>query len=63
MLDDLSVLAEPEDVDARVILLAGPLLVAVEDRVGAVLESSLELDALVDLPNDAPADCFPAAQR
>jgi hypothetical protein len=63
MLNDPSVLTEAEDVDARVVLVAWPPLVALEERVVAVFESSLELDALVDLPNDAPADCFPAAPR
>jgi hypothetical protein len=63
MLNDPSVLIEAEDVDPRVVLVPWPPLVALEERAVAVFESSLELDALVDLPNDAPADCFPAAQR
>jgi hypothetical protein len=46
VLDDLAVAVEAEDVDARVILVAGPVLVAVEDRKVALGYSALELDPL-----------------
>ena len=46
MLDDLAVLVEAEDVDARVLLVARPGLTAVQDDIVALRECSFELDAL-----------------
>ena len=46
MLDDLAVVVEPEDVDAGVLVVAGPGLVAVQDDEVALGDHPLELDSL-----------------
>ena len=46
MLDDLAVGVDAEDVDAGVVVVAGPALVAMEDDEVAFGDRTLELDAL-----------------
>ena len=44
--DDLAVAVEAEDVDARVVVIAGPVLKAVQHDVVAFCDGPLELDPL-----------------
>ena len=46
MLDDFAVVVKPEDVYSGVVVIAGPLLIAMQNDVVALREHALELDAL-----------------
>ena len=45
VLDDFPVLVEPEDVHARVVVVTGPVLEAVQDDEVALRNGAFELDA------------------
>ncbi len=66
MLDYLAFIIQAEDVDARPVVVAPPLLVAMQDYIIAFSEDALELDALARIVFRHPLEismkaCFPSA--